>query len=311
MHRSWLLAVGAGLVSSAAFLGGVAAGLKGSVAGFMLVYLAPAPLFAAALGSGGAAGIIASAVGLAPVVMAAGLEAGGAYAALIGMPAAVLGRQAMLSRINADGGFEWYPPGALAGWLFAIGAVIYALLCALLGSQPAGLSGTVREMLTELAGLMQMADDDLELFMGLLHPIFPGMAIATLMLIQVANGALAQGLLAAAGRAVRPSPDFGAMVLPGWIATVAAAAALCALVVGDEFGYFARNLVIVAMVPFFLQGLSVVHVLARRTGGGTMLLTVFYVMLIVLGWIVIVLVLLGLVEQVAGLRRRMTRGNET
>lgn len=309
MYRFWLLAGGAGLVSTAAFLGGVVAGINGSFSGFMLAYLSPAPLFAAALGLGGSAGIIAAAVGTVPVVIAGGLPLGLGYAAFAAVPAAVLGRQAMLSRAGAEGGIEWYPPGALAVWLCAIGAATYTLLCLLLASQPAGLSGTVREMLTELAGLMQLTDDRLELFMGILHPIFPGATIAVLMLLQVANGALAQGLLSAADRAIRPSPDLGALELPGWIATGAAAAALAALVIGGELGYFARNLVIVASVPFFLLGLSVVHVLARKTGGGTMLLAVFYVTLIVLGWIAVVLVLLGLIEQVARLRQRMSRGD--
>lgn len=309
MYRFWLLAGGAGLVSAAAFLGGVKAGLSGSYSGFMLVYLSPAPLFTAALGLGGSAGIVAAAVGTAPVIIAGGIPAGLGYTALAAVPSAVLGWKVMLSRANADGEIEWYPPGALAGWLCGIGVVTYVLLCVLLASQPAGLSGTVKEMLTELAGRIQIPDDEMDLFIGILHPIVPGAAVAFLMLIQAANGALAQGLLSAADRAIRPAPDLGALELPSWIATGGAVAALAALVVGGEFGYVARNLVIVAAVPFFLQGLSVVHVLARRTGGGTMLLAIFYVTLIVLGWIAVVLVLLGLVEQIAGLRRRMNRGS--
>ncbi len=311
MHRFWLLAGAAGLVSASAFRIGVVAGLGGSYPGFMLVYLSPAPLFAAALGLGGSASIVAAAAGAVPVVLTGGIPAGLGYAALAAVPAAILGRQAMLSRSNAEGGVEWYPPGALAGWLCGIGAVAFTLLCALLASEPAGLSGTVHEMLTELAGRMQFAEDDRQLFIGILHPVLPGTAVAFLMLVQVVNGALAQWLLSVANRAIRPAPDFGALELPGWIATAGAAAALAAVVLGGEFGYFARNLVIVAAVPFFLQGLSVVHVLARRTGGGAMILAVFYVTLIVLGWVAVVLVLLGLVEQIVGLRRRMNSVNRT
>jgi hypothetical protein len=305
MYRFWLVAGGAGLFSASAFLIGVEVGLGGSYPGFMMVYLSPAPLFAAALGLGGSASIVAAAVGTVLVVLREGIPAGLGYAVLAAAPAAVLGRQAMLSRTNAAGGIEWYPPGALAGWLCGIGAVAFTLLCILLASQPAGVSGTVREMLTELGGRIQVQGDDLELFIGILHPILPGAAVAFLMLVQVANGALAQGLLSAANRAIRPSPDLGALELPGWIAIAGAAVAMAAIVLGGEFGYVARNLVIVAAVPFFLQGLSVVHVLARKTGGGVMLLAVFYVTLIVLGWVAIVLVLLGLVEQIIGLRRRM------
>lgn len=311
MYRFWLLASGAGLVSAAAFLIGVTAGFGGSYSGFMLVYLSPAPLFAAAIGLGGSASIVAAAAGTVPVALAGGLPAGLGYAVLAAAPAAVLGRQVMLSRATAEGGTEWYPPGALAGWLCGVGAITYTLLCVLLASQPAGLSGTVHERLVELAGWMQVPDDDLDLFVGILQPILPGASVAFLMLVQVANGALAQGLLSAANKAIRPAPDLGALELPGWVATAGAVAALAAMVLDGDWAYYARNLVFIAAVPFFLQGLSVVHVLARKTGGGATLLAVFYVTLIVLGWVAVILVLLGLVEQIAGLRRRMNNEDKT
>lgn len=311
MHRLWLLAGGAGLLSATVFLTGVVAVLKESPTVFMLAYLSPAPLFAAALGINGPASIVAAATGLVPVLLAGGLQTAAAYAALIAVPAAILGRQAMLSRQSAEGETEWYPPGALVAWLCAIGVAIYTLLSLLLLSQPAGLSGTVHEALTQLAEWMQMPETDKEIFVGFLHPIVPGTAVASLLLLHVANGALAQWLLSTAGRAIRPAPDIGALVLPGWIPAGGAIAALAALVLGGEAGYFARNLVIVAAVPFFLQGLSVVHVLARRTGGGAMLLAVFYVTLIVLGWVAVMLVLLGLVEQIVGIRQRLNRTGQT
>ena len=147
------------------------------------------------------------------------------------------------------------------------------------------------------------------MLIALLHPILPGFTVASWMLLLVANGALAQGLLSATNRALRPSPDLGTLELPNWIATAGAAAALAAVALDGDPGYFARNLVIIAAIPFFLQGLSVVHVLARRTGGGAMMLVIFYVMLIVLGWVAFLIVLLGLVEQIIGLRRRMDDGD--
>ena len=278
----------------------------------MLVYLAPAPLYMAALGLGGPASIVAGIVGTIPVALAADLPTSLGYAVVTAAPAAVLGRQAMLSRRSEDGGVEWYPPGALASWLFGIGLMTYSLFCLLLATQPAGLSGTVQEMLVQLADLMEVSDQDRDQFVGVLQPFLPGGAVATMMLLQVANGALAQGLLSTANRAMRPAPDIGALVLPGWIATAGAVVALGALVLDGDWGYFARNLMVVAAVPFFLQGLSVVHVLARRTRNGAILLALFYGMLVILGWVVaIALVILGLVEQLVGLRWRLDSKDES
>lgn len=309
MNRVLLLAVTAGLMSAAVYLGGVTAGLGGSYFGIMLAYLSPAPLFAAALGLGGPAGVLAAIVGTVPVLILGGAAALFGYMALAAVPAGVLGRQAMLSRVDDQGETEWYPPGALAGWLFGIGAVIHATFSAVLGARPAGLSGSVEEMLTELAVRVQIPDDRLDPIINYLHPILPGTAIAFLLLVQVGNGALAQGLLVAGGRSIRPTPDFGALELPGWTAVAGAVIALAAIVLDGDLGYFARNLLIVATVPYFLQGLSVVHVLAARTGGGSMILAVFYVTLIVLGWVAVLIVLLGLVEQLVGFRQRLNRND--
>jgi uncharacterized protein YybS (DUF2232 family) len=73
-------------------------------------------------------------------------------------------------------------------------------------------------------------------------------------------------------------------------------------------------MLLVLAVPYFLQGLSVMHVLARKIGGDNMVLAMFYVTLLVVGWAIvplILIVLLGLVDQAAGLRRRMMKENQT
>lgn len=304
MQRTWLLAGGAGLVSSILFL----IGQSGSLAGLFLAYISPLPLYMAALGLGGAAGFVAAAAGVVPVVLAGGFLAGIGYVAVTAAAATVLGHRAMLSRTNDQGAVEWYPTDGLASWLVAVGLAGYALLCIVLALQPAGLSGTVQEMLVDLTGRVPM--EEKELFVKLFQPVMPGMAIAVWMLLQAVNGALAQRLLSAAKRAIRPAPRIADLQLPNWVATVGACAALGAILLDGEFGYFATNMVIVIAVPYFLQGLAVVHVLVHRSGGGGTILAVFYVMLLVLGWVAVLLVLLGLLEQVLGLRRRLDQSRE-
>lgn len=306
MHRFWLMAVGAGLASAAVFL----FGLTGSTSSIMLAYLSPLPLFAAALAAGGVTGIVAAVLGTVPVMVVAGPQVGLAYAALAAAPAALLGHLAMLSRSDEAGGIEWYPSSALAGWLCTVGLAGLVLLCGLLAGQPAGLSGTAGEMATEFASWLQV--EDKKLFVGMLQPILPGITIASWMLLLVVNGVLAQGLLVALNRAARPSPDIGALTLPRWIAIAGALAALAVILFSGDYSYFARNMLIVIAVPYFLQGLSVVHVLARKLGGDNMVLAIFYVTLVVVGWgVAPVIVLLGLIEQIAGLRRLITKEGRT
>jgi len=218
----------------------------------------------------------------------------------------------MLSRTDEQGTVEWYPSGALTSWLCCVGLVALIVFCGLLAREPAGLAGAVAELTIEFSDWLQVKEKDL--FVSVFQPVLPGVAVASWMLLLVVNGALAQGLLVAVKWAGRPSPDVGALMLPRWIAIVGALAALAAILLGGDYAYFARNMLIVMAVPYFLQGLSVMHVLARKISGDSMVLAMFYVTLLVVGWAVvplILIVLLGLVEQVAGLRRRITKENQT
>lgn len=307
MYRFWLLAVAAGLASAVIFM----SGLAGSTATMILANLAPAPLFAAALGLGAFGGMVAAAASTVFVLISGGFTTAATFALVTAVPVALLGRQAMLSRTREDGSVEWYPSIGLLAWLTGIGATAFLVLALFLASQTEGLSGTVRAAVEEMAEIFQLEGEHRDLLVATATPLLPGMAIAMWMLMLVVNGAVAQGLLVAGKKALRPTPDIAALHLPGWIAPAAAAVGLAAILLAGDPGYAARNLLVVMTVPFFLQGISVVHMLARRTGGGAALLAVFYVMLVVVGWVGILIVLLGLLEQFVNLRARMSRREES
>lgn len=302
MARYWLLAAAAGLASAALFV----LGNSGSPYGMVLAYLAPAPLFLAGLTLGGLAAVAGGAAGAVLAVATAGPLAALGYLLADAVPVAILVRQALLSRPGADGAVEWYPPGLLAAWLTGIGMAGLAVMALVLIAGGAGLEGAVRGLATEVAAVLEAPQP--ELFVDLVSPLLPGSVAAVWMLMLTVNGALAQAAAVSGKRARRPTPDIGALELPFWPAAVGAMAAVAGLTVGGDAGYFLRNLAVVAAVPFLLQGLGVVHVLSRRTSGGVPMLVVFYALLVVLAWVSVLIALLGLVEQVAGIRRRLQRG---
>lgn len=301
MSRYWLLAAAAGLVSAAVFM----VGNTGTPAAMLFAYLAAAPLFLAGLTLGGFASLAAGAGGVVLTVLAGGLAAALLYLLVNAAPVAILTRQALLSRTAEDGSVEWYPPGLLAAWLTGLGIAGLGLASLLLASGEAGLEGSVAAFAGE-AGRMLGAGDP-AVFASVVTPLLPGMVMAVWMLMVTVNGALGQAAAVWAGRNLRPTPDIGALQLPVWPAAVGAAAAVAGLTLGGDLGYFLRNLAVVAAVPFFLQGVAVVHVLSRRSAGGMPMLAVFYALLVVLGWMAMVVAVLGLVEQLAGIRARLAR----
>jgi len=109
---------------------------------------------------------------------------------------------------------------------------------------------------------------------------------------------------------LRPSPDFTMMVLPRWLPMVAAALLICAVAIPGTLGFFATNAALIAALPFFLVGLAVVHMAAKRISAGPMLLILFYILMLLFGWPVAIVAFLGLIEQMAGFRQRLARTGE-
>jgi hypothetical protein len=110
-------------------------------------------------------------------------------------------------------------------------------------------------------------------------------------------------LLARFGANWRPSPDLAALGLPIWIPVLLAGASGATLL-GGTARFIGVNVLIVLAVPFCLAGLAVLHTVARRFPRPAVTLTVFYLLAGFLGWPLLLIALLGLLDSPLGLRRR-------
>jgi hypothetical protein len=288
--------------------GGLAAGpyllvLAGSTGSMILVYLAQLPLFAAGLwlgtGAAAAAGLIAALI----LAGAGNLLASGLFAALNIVPVVLLVRQSLLFRTAPGNAVEWYPPGLLTAWLTGLGLVVAAVTFVFFGG-PQGMQAALREALAPVLdrrlGEITPEIDELLAFVAF---IFPGIIATSWMVMTASNGILAQGLLARFGASWRPSPDLAALSLPMWIPVLVAVASGATLL-GGTARFIGVNVLIVLAVPFCLAGLAVLHAVARRFPRPAVTLTVFYLLAGVLGWPLLLIALLGLLDSPLGLRRR-------
>jgi hypothetical protein len=306
-----ILSLAAGVLSALPLL--VASNEPG---GLLLLLLAPLPLFGVGLAHGAMASVVAGGTVLVIAAVAAGLlAAGGALAFMVG-PSVLLVRQALLNRVPAgapagDGGapdLEWYPPGLLVGWLPLIGMAWLALYLAFMLGEPDGMEALVRRNLEEALGLWLTQVDPAQIagFAERMAGYVLGIGIVGWLLVLAINGALAQGALAGFGRNLRPSPDPVDMDLPRWIAPALALALAGAFLLSGDLGFAAKNLVAVLLLPFFFAGLAVVHAFARRSKAGRPLLVLFYALLVLFNGLAAFVVLLGLFDQWANIRRRLT-----
>ena len=322
MTGYWGWAGAAGLTSAALYLSVV----LGSPGAFLLAYLAPLPLFLAGLALGLSALLAAGAAACVIVALASGsVIAAGLYLGIEVLPIAVLVRQALLSRPVvggvADGAgagaLEWYPVGRLTGLLVAMAAAVLVVIWLVFAGSEGGLEGTVQMFLNAgLQGMLQAGGAEAEEMtpaIALMAALFPGIAAASWVVMIAVNGALAQGLASRFGRNLRPSPDMATLELPRVLLGALVVAAVVGLVAPDGLGYIGRNLLVVLGMAYLFAGLAVVHGFILRLTARQVLLVVVYVTMVLFGWPVLLVMLLGIVDQLFGLRRRFagpTQGEE-
>ena len=76
------------------------------------------------------------------------------------------------------------------------------------------------------------------------------------------------------------------------------------MLLGGILGDLGWSLLIVLVVPYLFLGLALVHVLVRRWPRPGLALGAIYGAMILLGWPILLVLLLGFVEDWAHLRRR-------
>lgn len=312
MPASWALPL--------AVLGGLAAALlfgallTQSFGGFMLLWMAPLPLFVTGLRLG------PRAVGIAGLVGTAGLATVGTslalvFAVMVALPTLLLAALAVTQKRDRVA-------GRLVIALTALGMAAFLVAYGMAADQEGGLRGasvatvreattTAKEMVDEMMpGLVQMPDMPEEMIERTGSQL-PGLFVGVWMVMLAGNGMLAEGALAAFGGGLVKAPAMASIAVPRVVSVVWAAGLLAAYAGSGEVAFVGLSLVEILSVPLLFGGLGVVHALLAQHPARMVLLTVFYA--VVFGFMISLVVALGVIEQWVGLRRRFAapgRGDE-
>ena len=306
MSKDVPIALGVGAVSALLY----SSVLMGTPGALILAYLSMLPIFMLGLGLNALAAGLAAVAGGVITAALGGLLAGVLFAALNAVPAAWICHLALLERRDGRGDIEWYPLGRLLTWLAGLAAAGFLFALGLGLGYEGGLQGQLERLLEEL--LHQLMES--RMAPGESPPELPSLATWAAfvpaifglwwILMMAVNGALAQGLLVRLGRQRRPTPKLATLELPPRLLYAVAAALVLALLPGDA-GYAGQTLAALLAVPYFFLGLAVMHMLIRRLPGAAVVFVLFYVFMLIFGWPLVLITGLGLVEQWAGLRRRL------
>lgn len=319
-------AVGAGILSGLLY-GGIFGGAAG---GLLFGYFAPLPLFALGLACGVGASVTASAFGALIALLLGGSFGVGFYVLVNVAPVILLLRRALAAdpggpsggatgagaRTGTESGagaapVAWYPPGRLLVWMSAVAAALLgAFWLAALGLE-SGAHGVVDQFVARMTDVgdgpfRPGADDDgsAVAFQAIVG-VFPGVLLASWMIMVIINGLLAQGLVARFGRPVRPSPGMSDLRVADWIGAAFTGTLAGGLLVPGPFDFLLQNLAVVLAIPCFFSGLAVVHAFTKRFEGRLPVLVGFYALMLLTVWPVALLVAVGAADPWLDLRQRL------
>ncbi len=321
MMQFGLIGIGAGATAALLF----ASVVTGSWLSILLFYLAPLPIMIAGIGWSHWSALIASLTGALLLGSFLGTVFFFAFLADAGVPAWWLGYLAMLTRPGSTAGhngaasvaaLEWYPPGRLVVWAAVLAALIVVVAIPNFGTDAesfrAGLNHALTHMFQVETGAAAGApfavpgvSNPDRLIVFLVAAVPPAAAVLAT-ITNVLNLWLSSRIVNYSGMLKRPWPQLSTMTFPRLVA--AALALAMGLSFLDGFvGIVAGVLSASLLMAYGVLGFAVLHAITRGINSRTFLLGGIYASVIVFGWPVLALCLLGLGETAFDLRARIAR----
>jgi hypothetical protein len=307
MVKDLVIAVSLGILStlllSVSFIGSDGGANYGSAFQSLALWtLSLVPLFVSGLGFGVFSAVITVLTGAVIAAIFLSPVFGITYAVVSGVPVILIVRQALLWQEH-DGAKFWYPTEYLLIWWVGICVFLTTAAMGMLYMDDGLRQGLVNGFDQVLAQLKEIRGTSpaitAEEFVAML-PQFLGPMWGLFILL---SGCLAQGLLVRFNRNIRPTPKLTEMELPKWLALAFIGTTALSIILDGSWPVIGA-LVIMLETVFFLQGMAVIHVVTHRWNGRPFILGTIYILLILMLWLVLVVTILGLMENWIGFRRR-------
>lgn len=307
-----IIGIGAGAAAALLF----ASVTSGSLLSIPLFYLAPLPIMIAGLGWSHWAAMTAAVVGALGLGAVFGTVFLLAFSAGAGFPAWWLGYLAMLARPVAAsngtgqsaGSFEWYPPGRLVAWAAALGILVVIVAIPNFGidadSFRAGLRDALNTVLRANSTPGKTVSNPERLIEFLVNAIPPAAAVLAT-ITNLLNLWLAARVVKFSGRLARPWPQLSSMSFPP-LMTAALAAAIVLSFLDGMLGIVGGIVAASLLLVYGVLGFAVLHAITQGMSARPFVLSITYAGVILLGWPMLALCLLGLVDTAIGLRDRVS-----
>jgi len=304
--------IGLGSGAAAALL--FASVTSGTALSIPLAYLAPLPIMIAALGWSHWVALAGALIGAFAIWLFFGTLFSVGFLAGIGLPGWWLGYLTMLARPSGNGeaaSLEWYPPGRLVIWAAALATALVLLTIMMVGfgadefreALRAALREVFRAAATEAGpsgpATLRSPDRLIDLLVVALPPATAVMGLIT----DILNLWLAGRIVRFSGRLTRPWPLLSEMTFPP-LTTAALGAAIALSFVDGILGIVATVIASALLMAYGVLGFAVMHSITRGMTSRGFILAGVYASVMIFGWPVLALCLLGLSETFFRFRAR-------
>jgi hypothetical protein len=318
MIQIGLMGVGSGAAAALLF----ASITSGSYLSIVLFYLAPLPIMIAGLGWSHWSALIAAVAGSALLLglFDAFLSLG--FLAAAGAPGWLLPRLAMLTRAlpagadsaPSDRSVEWFSPGALVVCAALLGAMLVLLTFPFLGLDEPTFRPSLTRNLWHLfgsetgrsivSGTKVPGVPDLSRTVAILAFVLPPATAVVASLLNLINLWLAGHIVKFSSRLARPWPQLSAMTFPVWL-TIVLAVAIGLTFVGGITAIAAEVVSASLIVAYGVLGFAVMHEITHGLDSRPFVLGGIYASVLIFGWPMLLLFLLGVIESAFGVRARV------
>ncbi|WP_168192842.1 DUF2232 domain-containing protein [Undibacter mobilis] len=310
MMQFGLIGLGSGAAAALLF----ASLTSGSPLSVPLAYLAPLPIMIAALGWSHWAALIGAVTGGLAIWLLFGSLFFVAFFAGIGLPGWWLGYLAMLARpvgSNGTASLEWYPPGRLVAWAAGLASALIVLTVLMMGGDADAFREAMRVAVHEVFRIAASeagssgpaALRNPERFVDLLVVVIPPATAVMATLTNTVNLWLAGRIVKFSGRLTRPWPAISEMTLPP-LTAAALAVAVAVTFIDGMVGIVAGIVMASLLIVYGVLGFAVIHSVTRGMSARGFVLAGVYAAVLIFGWPILVLCLVGLAEQIFNFRAR-------
>ena len=242
-------------------------------------------------------------------------------AVTIGLPAVFFVRQALLSRptqsdneanseeVSPPSERVYYPPERLIIWAMALCAVLSFLAFGFTANNTGGLPALLQSMILSNEAFIRDIETlyKVELTDNLIKILAESILVLsplTWMLVILGSLQTAQSIATFFNINLRPTPNYLAMTLPGWLEYVLAGLILMVFVSSSWVSVFFLVLVCLCLTAYFLLGLAVIHAISRTWNGRMIFITAICFIVFMVPWVGVLVSIVGLIESRIGIRSR-------